>query len=115
LTDGEERGAYNPGMSALSGRYGLLDERRVVVAPIHEAEKASFHHFPKFLDHLLRRDFRIERGIDILLFRGKLEKAIDRPDCKYNVGICRQLADRRINRHVPSSLGELDEADADIS
>jgi hypothetical protein len=116
LTDREQRGAYNAGMSALSGRYGLLDERRViVVATIHEAERASFHHFPKLLDHLLSRDFGIERGVEILLFRGKLEEAIDRPNRKYDVGICRQLANRRIDRHVPSSLGRLDEADAGIS
>jgi len=116
LTDGEQRGANYAGMSALSERYSLLDKRRViVVATIHEAEKASFHHFPKLLDHLLCRNFGIEHGVEILLFRGKLEKAIDRPDRKYDVGICRQLADRRIDRHVPSSPRELDETDASIS
>jgi len=77
-------------MSALSGRYGLLDEGRViVVTTIHEAEKTSFHHFPKLLDHFLRRGFGIERGVEILLFRGKLEEAIDRPNRKYDVGVCR--------------------------
>jgi hypothetical protein len=106
LPDGEQLGAYNASMSALSGRNGLLDERRViVVAIVHEAEKASFHHFPELLDHLLRRDLGIEYGVEILLFRDKLEEAIDRADCKDGVGICRQLADHRIGRHVPSSRG----------
>jgi hypothetical protein len=42
LPDGEQLGAYNAGMSALSRRNGLLDERRViVVAIVHESEKAS--------------------------------------------------------------------------
>jgi hypothetical protein len=36
--DGEQLSVYNAGMSALSRRNGLLDERRVIV---HEAEKAS--------------------------------------------------------------------------
>jgi hypothetical protein len=101
LPDGEQLGTYNASMSALSGRNGLLDERRViVVAIVHEAEKASFHHFPELLDHLLRRDLAIEHGVEILLFSDKLEEAIDRADCKYGVGICRQLADHRIGRHV---------------
>jgi hypothetical protein len=106
LPHGKQLGAYNAGMSALSRRNGLRDERRIiVVAIVHEAENASFHHFPELLDHLLRRDPGIEHGVAILLFRDKLEEAIDRADCKYSVGICRQLADHGIGRHVPSSRG----------
>jgi hypothetical protein len=81
LSDGEQLGTYNAGMSALGTCNGLLDERRVIVVVIvREAEKTSFHHFPELLDHLLRRDFGSEHGV--LLFRDKFEEAIDRPNRK---------------------------------